>query len=454
MIRQKLYIILLVILCIITSGTQVVLANISSKENTDDTIIKNSQQSEENINNTEDDSLPATEETPSNEDLSTDENPPTEPEDSEDFDAPLDPTDSGDSKDSNSSDDLTDLIEDSDSQPNETTEDSDSSGNNDSNNDDSDIDDSDNDALKKLIGDTFFILTEEDLARLKNLYAEILILESTGNNDSSEKWDEFNSIILKYSTPSLKEFLGDTYDTLSPDTLSKLSVIYDEIIQLERQGNMEAANLKRAEFNEVLQFENRTAKKSLPPFTEFIKYFEKDIPKSVKSNLESIYNNILLYEQKIELTEVDQNNLSNQWSKFYSLIDKYTAPEINNTSEYVLDFESFIGSYISKISESDLNAMRVLYNDAISLESTGNTSQSQIKWNEFYDIYDKYISSNPDFVIMVRNIRSKMTKYDLYRSSMIYNKIIELEKNHLFEESKYQWDLLSKILSKYEPKSD
>lgn len=207
--------------------------------------------------------------------------------------------------------------------------------------------------------------------------------------------------------PSFKEFISADAENLSNSDFSKLEKLYKEIVELEKNEKFDQADKKWNEFYKILDkyYDIDELDKdfgveaideiNLPTFKEFLKEFG-DITLSSEDEkaAEKIYNLILKLEKDGDYGEIDS-----KWDNLYKILSKYCgdcAKDDVDCANYNLPtFKKFISDFsYEKISAEDMKNAEKIYNEIVNLENDKKFDQANTKWNDLYDILDKYLEGS------------------------------------------------------------
>ncbi|WP_432663041.1 hypothetical protein R9X47_20940 [Wukongibacter baidiensis] len=200
---------------------------------------------------------------------------------------------------------------------------------------------------------------------------------------------------IKLENVSFEDFMKTmpTKD-IPKDDMKKLEDLYKESIKLEKDEKWDDANEKWDEFYKLLDkyFDDSLVIEPIkfPSFEDFMKEMPtKDIPKDDMTKLKD------LYQKCVELEKDEKwDDASEKWDEFYKILDKYFDDD--DKFEPIVEpidfptFEEFMKDMPEDVSKNDMKKLEKLYDECVKLEKDDKFDKAYDKWEEFYEILDKY----------------------------------------------------------------
>ncbi|MCT4566669.1 MAG: hypothetical protein N4A68_20430 [Maledivibacter sp.] len=262
---------------------------------------------------------------------------------------------------------------------------------------------------------------------------------------------------------SFEDFITDMPTKNIPkDDMKKLKDLYSQSVDLEKDNEFDKASKKWDEFYKILdkyldKDEVTMATVELPSFDAFMKDMPvKDIPKDDMNKLKTLYNEVVKLEKDDKFDEANK-----KWNEFYKILDRYfDENKMIITTVELPSFDDFIKDIATKdIPKDDIKKLKTLYDEVVKLEKDNRFDESNKKWDEFYEILDKYLNKDkvtiattelPSFDDFIKDIPTKdIPKDDMGKLKTLYNEVVKLEKDNKFNESEKKWNEFFKILDKY-----
>ncbi|MCM1989749.1 hypothetical protein [Oceanirhabdus seepicola] len=206
-------------------------------------------------------------------------------------------------------------------------------------------------------------------------------IESKFENSEEDMTTLFDS---DFEDMSFEDLVGDMKKDIKKEDLVKLEKNFNEAVALEKEEKIEAADKKWDEFYNIFdKYMPEMTDYEEMSFEDFIGEMKEDIKKEDLAKLEKTYKEIQTLEKAQKFEESDK-----KWNEFYNILDKY-IPEMAAFEE--MSFEDFIGETKQDIKKEDLVKLEKIFKDIETLEKAQKFEELDKKWNEFYNIFDKYM---------------------------------------------------------------
>ncbi|KZE73128.1 hypothetical protein AV654_32855 [Paenibacillus elgii] len=225
-------------------------------------------------------------------------------------------------------------------------------------------------------------VSSSDLAKMEALY-----------NRSQKLQDEIYSLDIQYNDllgkykdiPSFQEVKKRLPGSLSHDELKKLEELYNQISKLRKEGKTSQTDPLWEQCYKIL---HPYASKEPAPFQDYyglrepaytlpVNLFDEEkqnLPKSINSS--DLSKMEALFKQARKLQD-ESYSLDIQ---YYDLLGKY---------EEIPSFQEEKNGFPSSLSKDELKKLEELYNQIAKLKKEGKTSQTDLLWEQYYEILYK-----------------------------------------------------------------
>ncbi|WBW96598.1 hypothetical protein [Oceanirhabdus sp. W0125-5] len=184
-------------------------------------------------------------------------------------------------------------------------------------------------------------IDEKDLAKLGNLYDQIIVLEKAEKFEEADKlWDQLDNILNKYydsedfelqSKEDLLKELKEEIGEINEKDLATLGALYDQIVVLEDAEKFEQVDKLWEQFDNILNkyydgedFEDEDFVEEdykLQSKEEFLKEIKDEVGKIDQKDLAIVGT---LYDQIIKLEEDEKFEETDKlWEQLDNILNKY-----------------------------------------------------------------------------------------------------------------------------------
>lgn len=114
-----------------------------------------------------------------------------------------------------------------------------------------------------------------------------------------------------------------------------------------------------------------------------------NIPGADETVLKNLYSQIQELRKKVPYSKENYNKFNLKWDEFDEVIKKYyVEPE----RQYIALDEILVACGMKKdISDQDYKSLKEVYTEICTLDKAGKAKEADMKWKDFYKIYNKYI---------------------------------------------------------------
>lgn len=249
---------------------------------------------------------------------------------------------------------------------------------------------------------------------------------------------------------------------VSPEQKQELESLFAQIMDLEADENYVEAYQQWEQFYGLSDPLWENAVYEYPEFNEFVAgSLPEDISDADRSELERLFNEAVALEESGDMDAAEQ-----VWLEFDDLLVSCWGVEDQEgweedcwaeEGEYPA-FEDYYGEeYLDDLSLTDAERaeMKVLYDEAVALEESGDWEASEEKWQALWDLeavhYDEYWANYeyPSFDEFMADYDGDFSPRALEQMRTLYDEAVVLEKSGEWEAAADKWDALYYIMDRF-----
>ncbi|MGE7908186.1 hypothetical protein [Lysinibacillus xylanilyticus] len=250
----------------------------------------------------------------------------------------------------------------------------------------------------------------EELTKLEKMFNELVKLEKEleaemggmTQEEFDKKYEEVTKIyqamykierpytIASWQPQPFEEFL-EVYGLskkniiIAENDKKELKALYEEWVKLEKDVQIDEANLKMEKMDKILKPYYLQLRHPLPTFEEYIEGINLDISAEDLEKLKTIYED---YRKAVG----DDNSklMRKLMDEFYNIIDQFRV---------LPTFEKYMAVYEFKVNKADRKQLKQLYEEILKLDKKEEQAKIKEKWEAFNTILEPYIKANKDVLI-------------------------------------------------------